>query len=254
MQVLLVQMDLDYTNPPSNLKKVKTILENYEKKDKNTLVVLPELFLTGYHPESIKSVGNNLFQSEYISDLIEIAGLKNLTIYGSFPELENGDYFNTGVLLDGSRVKASYRKSHLFRPMDEDKLFSPGRSIVVDDETKFGLSICYDLRFSELYLEQAKKGAKILIVVAEWPISRINHWLALLKARAIENQCFVIGVNRVGTDLFEFGGHSTIFDPFGDIVGGFDHANEENGLFEIDLGKIDEFKNKFDTNEDRWIN
>jgi predicted amidohydrolase len=118
-------------------------------------------------------------------------------------------------------VTARYRKIHPFSFADEQKYYSAGNETVITkyENHAIGLTICYDLRFPELYRLYAKERVSIMIDIANWPVKRIEHWKHLLKSRAIENQCFVIGVNRVGTDPFnEYNGYSGIFDPMGEEI------------------------------------
>ncbi len=117
----------------------------------------------------------------------------------------------------GKLVK-TYRKIHPFSYSTEDKNYTKGEATVITKINDFsaGLSICYDLRFPELFRQYAKNKVDIIIVIANWPDTRIEHWRTLLKARAIENQCYVLGVNRVGNDpKLNYPGFSSIVDPMG---------------------------------------
>ena len=138
--------------------------------------------------------------------------------------------------------------------MGEKDLFSLGQNVVslTYQEISFGLSICYDLRFPSMYQTLASKGAEVMLISAEWPITRVNHWSALLRARAIENQAFVIGVNRVGTDgSYIYGGYSAIFSPYGDPLIEISNSKEGSQFTMIDLSLVEEFRQKFDVREDR---
>jgi predicted amidohydrolase len=142
----------------------------------------------------------------------------------------------------GGDILAEYRKIHLFAGggADETGVFSPGAKIVYFDfeGIRFGLSVCYDLRFPELYRAQALSGCKALLVASAWPKRRIDVWKTLCAARAIENQCCLLGANRVGEQgLFPFGGHSLFVEPAGDMTVA-DGVRE--GLISgiIDLGDI----------------
>ena len=130
--------------------------------------------------------------------------------------------YNTAYVVDrdGTIVDA-YRKVHLFSPTGEHRHFKPGRRAVVAETSlgPIGLIICYDLRFPELCRSLTFKGARIVIVTAQWPAIRVTHWHTLLVARAIENQLFVLGANRCGEDGdLVFGGHSRIVSPYGEIL------------------------------------
>jgi predicted amidohydrolase len=114
-----------------------------------------------------------------------------------------------------------YRKIHPFSYSGEEKHYGSGNHPVITEVEgmSIGLSICYDLRFPELYRQYAKNGVDIMIDIANWPTDRIEHWHTLLKARAIENQCYMIGVNRVGQGKsIDYPGWSSVFHPFGDEI------------------------------------
>ena len=119
-------------------------------------------------------------------------------------------------------ILACYRKIHLFAATDADEtgVFSPGTGIVCFDfeEVRFGLSICYDLRFPELYRTQTLHGCQTLLVASAWPARRIDVWQTLCRARALENQCYLLGANRVGQGVFPFGGHSLFVTPGGETT------------------------------------
>jgi len=157
-------------------------------------------------------------------------------------------------LISAHGLISKYRKSHLFGPMGEKTLFSGGLDIVtgVINGIKFGLSICYDLRFPVMYQLLAAQNVDVLLIVAEWPNTRVSHWTALMKARAIENQMFVVGLNRVGSDPeYTYGGHSAVYSPYGDFVGGILHEEEASIFIKLNLDEIVDFRNRFDVREDR---
>ncbi|MHA2170328.1 MAG: nitrilase-related carbon-nitrogen hydrolase [Candidatus Kariarchaeaceae archaeon] len=254
VEIFLYQMDVEFGDPEKNFKKIDQVLADADLQ-KGTLAVLPELFLTGYHKESIDASAVELPTGEALDRLIQLARKQGIGIFGSIAEVENDKYYNTAVLVTKDGLVGKYRKSHLFGPMGEKNLFAPGRSVATlkFQNISFGLSICYDLRFPALYQAHAEQGVDIILVVAEWPITRVNHWSALLRARAIENQVFVIGVNRVGTDPdYEYGGHSGVYTPFGDFAFGIENANSGTIAGTIDLDLIKEFRQKFDIREDKW--
>ena len=245
-------MDVLFGKAEENLAKISEIAKVI--KEENTLLVLPELCLTGYSKSEIERSAFGDGNEEYLKKLSNICAEYSLQIYGSIAERDEGKFYNTGVFIDSSGLIAKYRKSHLFGPMGEKDLFSLGQNVVsmTYQEIHFGLSICYDLRFPSMYQTLASKGAKVLLIVAEWPITRVNHWSALLRARAIENQAFVIGVNRVGTDgSYNYGGHSAVISPYGDPLIEITNSNEGTQFTTLDLGLVEEFRQKFDVREDR---
>lgn len=134
------------------------------------------------------------------------------------------------------RMMGIYRKLHLFGLMKEDQYLAPGSAGLTVDLPwgRFGFAICYDLRFPEIFRRYAtEEGANVIIIPAEWPLERIEHWRALLIARAIENQCYIIATNAAGkTEDTLFGGHSMVIDPWGKVVV---EAGESPQLLTVDI-------------------
>jgi predicted amidohydrolase len=140
--------------------------------------------------------------------------------------------------------------------MGEKELFSAGREVNTYQLGNYhvGMSICYDLRFPGLYQKHADQGVEVGLICAEWPITRVDHWRSLSKARAIEHQQFVVAVNRVGKDPdYTYGGHSIVYSPTGKQLAGLDHADEGVIEAELDLSLVRDFRNLFDVREDRWL-
>ena len=140
-----------------------------------------------------------------------------------------------------------YRKIHLFSsaPVHEDRYFTPGSSLTTlhIGEMTWGFSICYDLRFPELYRSLALQGAEVLVNCTAWPASRAAHWETLTRARAIENQAYMIGTNRVGTDGgVTFCGRSCIVEPFGEVISLGSADEEELVVGEIRKDKVVSFR------------
>lgn len=185
-----------------------------------SLAVLPELFHTGYSglPDSALAPGHGL--------ITEMAGLTaangKLLLAGSLALQTPGGLVNTMMVFAGGRALPVYEKLHLFKPMNEDRFFRPGRLMTILDlhagggTWRIGFAICYDLRFPELFRYYARLGCSLVVVVAQWPSPRLSAWSTLLAARAAENQYFVAGVNRTGYDgSVHFGGGSAVYDPAG---------------------------------------
>jgi predicted amidohydrolase len=169
-------------------------------------------------------------------------------------ELDKGTPYNTFVLYNKKgELMARYRKMHLFRLLKEEQYLGEGNEIVTADTFwgKIGLSICYDLRFPEIYRALALRGSRLVLVVAEWPERRVDHWDILLRARAIENQFFIAAVNKVGESKgVELGGHSVILDPWGkEIVYGSDHDILLTG--ELDMDEVNQARQWIPVFDDR---
>ena len=215
------------------------------------LLILPELWSCGF---DIRQMAACAEQTPGILDRIGgIAAEKNVMIAGSLPERSGDAVFNTLFVIDRTgKMAGFYRKIHLFSLMDEDRCFSRGDKPVIcrTGDADFGMMICYDLRFPELCRRLAVNGARMVIVSAQWPAVRIDHWDILLRARAIENQIFVIATNACGAAGTEFNGHSQIISPTGEILA---HAGEAQGeaLALIDFTEIENFRNRFSTIAER---
>jgi predicted amidohydrolase len=165
-----------------------------------------------------------------------------------------GQPFNTATLYgpDGERVGA-YRKVHLFAPMGDREHMTAGDALPLFDLPwgRTALAVCYDLRFPEQWRQYTWAGARLIVIPAEWPVHRVEHWRLLLRARAVENQLFVAGCNRTGTDTDgEYGGHSAAVDPWGRVLV---EGGAEPGLYvaTLDLDEVERARGLFTFLEDR---
>jgi predicted amidohydrolase len=218
MKIGLLQYSPEWENPEANISKIKSILD-VSLSDED-IIVFPEMTLTGFtmnsekFAEELDGIGTRFF--------MDLARQTKKHVFAGIIEKDNFEIYNTIVHFDfQGLVAARYRKIHPFTFANEQKYYSAGKNIVISkiDNYGIGLSVCYDLRFPELYRLYAKERVSLMINIANWPVKRIEHWKQLLKARAIENQCFVIGVNRVGSDPYnEYNGFSGVFDPMGEEI------------------------------------
>jgi predicted amidohydrolase len=190
--------------------------------------------------------------------LERICGLSarfNMVIAGSMPEADAGRIYNTLHLVDaGGRIAGTYRKVHLFSVTDEHRYFTPGDRCVVCDTTlgPVGLMICYDLRFPELCRALVLKGAKIVVMPAQWPDVRIDRWDILAQARAIENQIYVIGANRCGMEnQTVFSGHSIIVDPAGTVLAWAPDGVAQTGVAVVDPAHLERIREKMPSLRER---
>ncbi|GAB4457120.1 MAG: carbon-nitrogen family hydrolase [Armatimonadaceae bacterium] len=231
MNVYGLQFDIAWEDKAANFATVRRLLVD-SCPEPGALVVLPEMFATGFsmNAGSIAEDENG----ETVRFLAEMAERWRCHILGGVvTRSAAGEFFNRSLLLGPtSTVAAHYTKMYPFTPGGERDHYTAGEHPVVvplcpaEDTAKnttggkpdFHLApfICYDLRFPEAFRDAARRGATLYAVIASWPEARIGHWVALLQARAIENQAYVIGVNRCGTDpFFRYTGHSRIFGPDG---------------------------------------
>jgi len=216
------------------------------------LAVLPEMFSSSFDYPALSEHAQKT--PGIIEILAKTAADKSVVIAGSLPEAHAGGIYNTLYVIDkNGEMAGRYRKTHLFSLIAEDKNLEPGRSAVVCDTIggRLGLMICYDLRFPELCRTLALKGAEVVIVCAQWPAARIAHWDTLLRARAIENQLFVVAANRFGQEgRLMFTGHSQVVSPQGEVLAMA--ASPDIALAaRLDLTEIEKFRNQFNCLSDR---
>ena len=232
MKIALIQSSLYWENPKANRnyfeKKINAIAENVD------LIVLPEMFTSGF-TMSPSNVAETM-QGETIVWLQSLAKAKNSAITGSLIIKENGNFYNRLVFVFPSGEIQFYDKKHLFTFAGEDKVYKSGTQKLIVDYLGWKICplVCYDLRFP--VFSRNVEDYDLLIYVASWPKKRINAWDALLKARAIENMSYAIGVNRIGEDNngHEYIGHSQAVDFLGDYVL---EPNETEGVFIVELNK-----------------
>ena len=184
----------------------------------------------------------------------ECAGKRHCAIAGSIAVNDGGKYFNRFYFVKPDESFTEYDKKHLFTYGGEHLRFSAGRQRVTTEYggVRFLPQICYDLRFP--VWARNRKDYDMAIYVASWPTSRIEAWKALLKARAIENQCFTIGANRVGDDPeSHYSGDSAILDAYGRTIAACPPETECEAYAELSLAELDEFRKKFPVLNDRDI-
>ncbi len=216
MKVALIQSSLSWENPKANRnhfeEKINAISEKVD------LIVLPEMFSTGFTMNP--SVVAETMQGETILWMQSLAKAKNTAITGSLVIKENDNFYNRLVFVFPSGEVQFYDKRHLFSLAGEDKIYTSGKEKLIVDYLGWKICplICYDLRFP--VFARNTEDYEVLIYVANWPKSRINAWDILLKARAVENMCYTIGANRIGTDdnNLEYVGHSQVVDFIGNYL------------------------------------
>jgi len=211
------------------------------------VVLFPEMSDTGYVPEVIRETAQR-WPGAPVDALRQSACDHSVYLIAGLSERDGSSIFNSiAVISPEGEIIAKYRKIHLFSaaPIHEDRCFTAGSKIAIVqiDGFQFGLSICYDLRFPDLYRAMALKGADVLLNCTAWPAARSSHWDYLSRARAIENQCYFIGVDRAGADKdFKFNGGSRIVEPYGDICVQAEAGSEMLVTGEIDQKKISSFR------------
>lgn len=219
LKIFGVQLEIIWEDKEANFQKIREIVSTLNEKP--DLIVLPETFATGFTMKSEIFSEPQMDITEQF--LLEIANKSGAIVGGSWIEKNpEGMPFNTFSIARPSGIITNrYHKIHPFSYAKEDKFFTAGNQTETFEWNGFNISllVCYDLRFPEVFRKTAGT-TDVYILIGNWPDTRIDHWLALLKARAIENQAYVIGVNRVGfagrkKQLYH-GGYSAFFNPNGD--------------------------------------
>lgn len=246
LKILAIQMCSKIGDKWENFSKVAELIEKNIKKGTD-IVILPEVWPVGWKPSLFEAAAEDLKNSETIEFLSELAQKYNTNIIGGSFISKSGDkYYNTCAVLnrDGELI-ANYDKMHLFSyyGCDEGKYIENGKNpvLIEIDGVKIGLSICYDIRFPEIYRTYRKAGADLLINMAAWPMKRAVHWDALSRARAVENQCFMVALTQSGLiekDEYNLG-HSMIIDYNGEVIS---EIKKGEGAISADL----EFKEMYE--------
>ncbi|MCC9062078.1 amidohydrolase [Flavobacterium piscisymbiosum] len=248
MKIALIQSDLYWEDASKNRKSFESKINQIDS-DVN-LVVLPEMFSTGFTMNAPEVA--EIMQGETVLWLQSLAKQKNFAITGSLIIVENEKYYNRMLFVFPSGEIQYYDKRHLFSLAGEDKFYTSGKEKVIVEylDWKICLQVCYDLRFP--VFARNVENYDLLLYVANWPKVRTNAWDTLLKARAIENLSYVVGVNRVGLDAnnYEHVGHSQVVDFLGNFIL---EPQETEAVFIVELDKSGmlETRKKLDFLSDR---
>jgi predicted amidohydrolase len=258
LTVSLAQMAVAPSQPEANLQKGERFIAEAARRGSH-LVCFPEMWTTGFQWSA-----NERMAQEHEAVIDRVAGLAvrhGLWVNGSMLALdEDGRVSNTSFLFSPAGERAGvYRKTHLFTFFHEERHMAAGKRLAVVDTPwgLTGLSVCYDLRFPEVFRTYALKGAKAVTSPAAWPYPRLEHWKILVRARAIENQLFMIATNQVGSETFgeegsvTYFGTSAIIDPWGRTVIEASETEEALLTATLDLDAVDETRSKMRVLQDR---
>ncbi len=246
-----IQFNIDLGNVDANLKRAVEALHRVAERGAQ-LAVLPEMWSTGYAYRNLQELAAKT--PRVLERIGQECRELNLVSVGSLPELENGRIYNTAYVIDRGEIVASYRKLHLFSTLGEDKFLAAGNhSLVVETSVgRLGIAICYDLRFPELFRKLALEGADLICIPAEWPKPRQVHWQTLLRARAIENQVFVIAANCCNIQgKIDFCGLSQIISPLGDILTAADESSDAELVAKFDFSEMESYRSQIQILNDR---
>lgn len=244
LKITVFQAYLFWENVDKNLHNISLRLSN-GVREKTDLIVLPEMFSTGFtmNPEGLAED----MDGKTMQWLKNTAIKYDCVVTGSLIIKENGNYYNRMVWMLPTGENQFYDKHHLFSMGDEDKHYTLGtKQLIVELKGwKIRLAVCYDLRFP-VWLRNKNTAYDILLLVASWPDKRSSHWRTLIHARAIENQSYVVAVNRVGHDGNQIyhSGHSMCIDPYGNTVY-YKPEDEDLYTFSINYAELEKIRRQF---------
>lgn len=252
MKIGCIQLNVGFGKVDENFARAEEKIRETANQGAE-IIVLPEMWNTGYALERLPELAD-VDGERTKAFLANLAKELSVHIVGGSVATKKGDkFYNTMYTFDkNGELVGEYSKAHLFRLMDEHLYLEAGNEMnrfTLGDIEAAGV-ICYDIRFPEWLRAHALEGAKVLFVPAQWPTPRIDHWKTLLQARAIENQCFVIAVNRISKKVENFNGQSMIIQPWGEVlwVGADD---EEVAVIDVDFSIVDEVRGRIPVYDDR---
>lgn len=254
LKVTLVQANQIWEDKAANFTNYRKLLAELAESD---LIVLPEMFNTAFSMKA-NEFAENYGKSESIAWLKNLANEKQAAIYTSLMIEDGGKFYNRGVFVEPTGNVQFYDKRKRFAMAGEDEVFSAGseEKIIEYKGWKINLQVCYDLRFPENCRNELINGTAkydLLLYVANWPERRSFHWKSLLLARAIENQCYVVGVNRVGTDGMGlvYSGDSTIISALGETLSSVRPHDEQIETIHLNVENLTTTREKLPFLKDR---
>ena len=254
MRVALAQLNIQFGDPDANYEQIEVAIQRATEQTVD-VIVLPEMWNTGYALTRLNVLADDDGQRT-LQLLSKLARQFHVNIVGgSVAVARDGHYYNEMLVVDRQgQLLSRYDKVHRFGLMAEDRYITAGETenvFELDGTAAMG-AICYDIRFPEWLRKQAARGPQVIFVSAEWPTVRQMQWRLLLQARAIENQAFVVAVNRVGSDPDnQFGGQSLVIDPLGRQIVAIGGAHAQLITAELDLAQVDQVRGQMPVFEDR---
>ncbi|GAK11054.1 carbon-nitrogen family hydrolase [Geomicrobium sp. JCM 19039] len=247
MKVLQYQMRVIAGSPVQNRQRVEEWMREEVKKYAPDVVVLPEMWTTGYALEQLEDIAE---QEGGVTEsfLMEQAKTHNVMIVAGSMAVKTADgIVNRSLVYDhtGTCVHR-YDKIHLVPMLNEPDYLVRGQekpTVFPVSSSRAGVLICYDLRFPELFRSLALQGAEVIFVVGEWPAARRDHWDTLLKARAIENQCYIVACDAVGShNDVDYSGNSLVYSPWGNLIVRASPVDEETVVADLDFSEVQQFR------------
>lgn len=243
MKLSIIQPDIIWHDKYANFINLEKLILSIDYP--SDIIILPEMFNTGFsmNPELLCESPRSITYDW----MMNISEKINAAVCGSYIVKENNCYFNRWFFVTPEKKSWQYDKRHLFTMANENDIFPPGNGKLVFSfrGVRIMAVVCYDLRFPVWC--RNRNDYDLLINSANWPEKRRDVWITLLKARAIENQCFVAGSNRIGNDGegIKYCGDSLIFDPRGNIIASADNNKESFANGEISMNELSDFRKKF---------
>jgi omega-amidase len=245
LRVTLCQLNVIWENVPANLERIEGLLERHGKE--TDLVLLPELFSTGF-TMNVTALAEPM-DGRTVGWMKTMAGAMNAVIAASIIIREDDKFYNRLITAGPDGSTSFYDKRHLFRMSGENDHYSRGGDQLIITRNRWRICplICYDLRFPVWSRNRNRNEYDVLIYLANWPQQRMDVWDTLLKARAIENHSYVIGINRVGTDGMDIGyrGQSMLVDFKGQVIEVIEGPEEELRTLSLEWEALQEFRKKF---------
>lgn len=252
MKIACIQFNVRFGKVEENYTRVEAFLRDAASQGAE-IAVLPEMWNTGYALERLPEIADvdGERTKHFLSGLAKELSLH--IVGGSVATKQADKFYNTMYTFNNEgELVGEYSKAHLFRLMDEHKYLTAGNKMnnFKLGELEAAGVICYDIRFPEWLRSHALAGAKVLFVPAQWPTARVDHWKTLLQARAIENQCYVVAVNRIASKPENFNGQSMVIKPWGEIVW-VGSETEEMAIVEVEFDEVDEVRGRIPVYTDR---
>jgi len=253
LKISLIQTELYWENPEANRKQFEEKIDLIETE--TDLILLPEMFTTGFSMNSVHLAEK--MGGESLKWMKKLAHQRKTVICGSLIIEEKGNYYNRLIWMQADGKFEYYDKRHLFRMAQENRYFSPGKERLITQIKGWKIcpQICYDLRFPVWSRNQFKTDRNtyahpeydLLIYIANWPEARVDAWKKLLHARAIENQAYVVGLNRIGRDGKDvaYNGGSIVIDAKGMNLWEAEDNQEELINIKLNMDQLESFRKKF---------
>lgn len=242
LRITIIQTELNWESPSANRKMFDNYFDSITGQ--SDIIVLPEMFTTGFTMNA--SLNAESMTGETIEWMRIWVKKKNCVITGSLIIQEDGNFFNRLIWMKPDGNYETYDKRHLFRLSGEEKIFSQGNKKIITEVKGWKICplVCYDLRFPVWSRRTAEENYDVLIYVANWPERRINAWKQLLPARAIENQSYVVGVNRIGKDGsgVEHPGESVVINFRGEEISRTESNKQSVETISLSYSELEDFR------------